>query len=485
MPLGYLIRVLYARELSLEDYGVFYGLFGFFAFFAFLRNWGMNGAVNYFANKYLVSKDYGKVKTLFWFNQLFQVCLSVIITMIIWFSKDLIVYYLYPNEENFVSILSIFMFFWIINTVLNTNTIFLTIFQNQKASGFFNTLNLLFVFGVSIVLLWLQKDGFLVPPLAYLSAMIAVIFFSLFYLFFKYKEYLFFPKLYLGWDLFRELINYSNSMVTAGIAGIIFFSTDKLIVQYFEGAEKVAIYVTAVATATLLMSLVTPFFKVLQPVLTKMWHKKQEKELSLLVSSVFNNYLIAILPLVLSFFVFADSFILAVYGEKFIESAILIQIMVFGILVTGANSFAAVVLGGIGQPKILSKTALVSGVLNLTMSVTLIHVWGIKGVAIATLTAYLLNFLLRISYIMKQISVNANYGNNLKVVFSALVFVICMWILKENLAYSYSAIKVINFLLNAFLAFIVSLLLYVLCLRQLNVLTKEKFVYLKSLIRKN
>ena len=82
IPLSFFVRMIYARNLTLVDYGLFYGLFAFFGFFGFLRDWGLTSATNYFANKYIVHNNKSKVKALLFINWGFRLFMSIVIGLV-------------------------------------------------------------------------------------------------------------------------------------------------------------------------------------------------------------------------------------------------------------------------------------------------------------------------------------------------------------------------------------------------------------------
>ena len=100
IPLSFFVRMIYARNLTLVDYGLFYGLFAFFAFFNFLRDWGLTSATNYFANKYIVHNKKSKIKTLFFLDWGFKLFMSIAIGIILYFLKGVIASGIYKNEGN-------------------------------------------------------------------------------------------------------------------------------------------------------------------------------------------------------------------------------------------------------------------------------------------------------------------------------------------------------------------------------------------------
>lgn len=482
IPITYGIRVIYAQNLTLEDFGIFYGLFGFFAIFGFFRNWGMNSAVVYFVNKYYAEERNDKIKTLFWFNQIVQFALSLIIGLLLFLFKGIIFSTFYPLEQNISSIFTLFILYWIISTIYNTNSIFLTIFQNQKANAFLHISYFFLVLVISILFIFLKVRNYIIPTLAYLASSIAIVLISLFYILTKYKKVLLLPKLYINKDLFKEVFRYSNSMIIAGVAGTLLVASDKVIIQYFAAAENVAIYTVAFSTALLLTLFVSPIQRVISPIIANKWHIKKVNIIENIMSSLLNNYLLFVLPLVLSFFIFADNFILAVYGSKFIESSLILRILAFGALIITINSFIGIILKSTGKPKVYSKIVVITGICNVILSILLINFWGIIGVAIATLFSSLMKLILLVKLVIKYISLKIDFLNNAKIVLSSLIFLVISLLLKNTLYHIYTDIRIINFLINCIIILGLAAIVYLLCLVILKVIDRKKIIYLRNLL---
>lgn len=482
IPVTYGIRVLYARELSLEDFGVFYGLFGFFTLFGFLRNWGMNNAVIYFANKYHTEARIDKIKTLYWFNQIVQFGLSIIVGYLLFLLKEHIFTAFYPTEKNISSIFNVFILYWITFTIYSTNSIFLTIFENQKANAILNVLYFSIILLISILFFSWQYNNFIIPVLAYLAGSISIVLISSVYILTRYKKTLLKPEFYLKKDLYAEVFKYSNSIIIAGLASSLFFSTDKIVIQYFEDAEKVALYAVGFSTALLLTLFVDPLQRVLQPILANKWHLKKIKAIEIIMSSILNNYLMLILPLVLSFFIFADNFVIAVYGEQFLPASLILKVLVLCVLIITINSFHGIVLSSIGKPKTLSKIVVISGIGNLTLSILLINIWGILGVAIATIVSSIIKLFLLFSAVRKIFSFKIDLLNNLKIIFSSLLFLASSLFLKNTIYQIYTDKLFLNFLINCLIIFCLSSVVYIIALKILKIITREKIKFFYELV---
>lgn len=481
IPIGYFARILYASNLSVEDYGIFFGFTGFFAFFGFLRNWGIGGASVYFVNKYLAKGETNKVKTLFFFNQGFQFFMSLIIAGLLFFFNDWIFETFYPNEENIRSMFNLYLLIWIANTVFDTSEVFMRIFQNQFASAFIKFIKQGFIYLASWIL-FQEMVSHIAPLSAHLLVTVFIAIVTLVYLLKKHYTTLIKPKLYLKKDLFVEVIKYSNILVIAGLANTVFRSTDTVMVQYFLGAVDVAFYTTAMSTAMLLTMFITPLGLVLQPLVAKLWHEEKKEQVSQILSLLLNNFLIVVLPLALFFALFAENFILAIYGERFLNSVPLIQVLSLAVVVQGMNQIFSSVVPALGRPKDLRRIVIQVGVFNIIGNLVLINLIGTLGVVITTILSFLCNGFLIIRVVLQEVKINFDLKNNLKIILSALFFIIFAYFLKQVMYYEYTEMKPVNFLLNGSMIFLVSGMFYAVVLLLSGTVNRVTIKELRELI---
>src|SRR5258708_3171750 len=78
---AYLIRILFSRTLSIENYGLFYAVFGLIGMITTYSDLGFGYSVVYYLPKYIKSKEYSKAWNVFIHGQFISLSVSVIISM--------------------------------------------------------------------------------------------------------------------------------------------------------------------------------------------------------------------------------------------------------------------------------------------------------------------------------------------------------------------------------------------------------------------
>ena len=61
--LGYALKFIFARNLDVEEIGLFYSVLGFVSFFIFFRDIGLSESLIYFIPRFIVEKAKSKIKS--------------------------------------------------------------------------------------------------------------------------------------------------------------------------------------------------------------------------------------------------------------------------------------------------------------------------------------------------------------------------------------------------------------------------------------
>ncbi len=473
------LRSLYANKLTLVDYGLLYGLIAFFNTLIIVREFGINYATSYFAQKYIVKDRPSKVKTLYLFNLAFQFTVGIVLVALLFLLRGWIITHFYHNEGHINMLFMAFLFWWLVRSIHDTNITFFNTCQEQKYAKLFEFLEWAMVIGFSLAGFALLAD-YRVPAVAFLLSIVIVAVFSSLLLIMKYRHYLASP-LYRKKDIFNGVFRLAFMILPAMIAILFLAQTDMLAIQYFSGAEDVAYYSSAFGLASILLVFVGPLITILSPLVTNLWHKKDKEELSRLLSFIFNHLLIIILPLALFFFVFSDSLILFLLGAKFLPASIVLKILCFFFVIKIIWTLLLNTLWALGKPENTYLLLMVGAALNIVLSVAAIHFFGIIGVAIGTSLSYLIMMFMCIKKMNQYIPLRINFTTNTKIVVSSLVFILMSVLLKGRINV-FPAAGPVGPLLDAATIFLFAGLLYLALLFILRVLSKEKLVQLKKLV---
>lgn len=130
-PLGYIIKMTLARDLSVAEFGLFYGIISLITLLSALNDLGGTETLNYFLPKYIIKKEYGKVKYILWLIFKLQIFSSLAIIAIIFAFSDAIAT-LHFKDIAAVEILQIMSLFFLGNNILHICSALFSATQNTK-----------------------------------------------------------------------------------------------------------------------------------------------------------------------------------------------------------------------------------------------------------------------------------------------------------------------------------------------------------------
>jgi O-antigen/teichoic acid export membrane protein len=78
-PIGYILKIIFSYNLTIEELGVLYGVISLVGLLTVYHDLGMTESLNYFLPKYIVKKDWARVKSLMSYALIAQVVSSIII----------------------------------------------------------------------------------------------------------------------------------------------------------------------------------------------------------------------------------------------------------------------------------------------------------------------------------------------------------------------------------------------------------------------
>ncbi|MEZ4195106.1 MAG: flippase [Candidatus Paceibacterota bacterium] len=189
------------------------------------------------------------------------------------------------------------------------------------------------------------------------------------------------------WSIFKQLMNDSWPFLFAGFFSYIYARIDQVMLQQYLGSTSVGLYDVAVRISNiwsfipaLIISSVFPAL-VSAKKISRLSYLQRYRALTILVMAI-------TLAVTLFVFIFARPIILILFGEKFIESIILLQIYIW--------SGAVGILGILVQQYLITENkgrihlylTLTGALINISLNLFMIPRYGAVGAAISTLFSY-------------------------------------------------------------------------------------------------
>jgi len=399
-PLGYFIRVMYSRTLSIEMFGLFYAIMAILGVFTIFNDLGFGYSISYFVPKYLKKKKHQKVWNLYKYNQIVEVSMSVVISIILILSSKWLAsnYFKVPGSEN---ILYIFIIYFISNSFLSSINKFFTGLQQEVnySSIMFTRLLLSLVF--SVLFLLFDSPNVLNFAISWAVANIAT---ALIYNFLLHKKNKLIARA-VTWDkrLFQLMLNYAVPTLLATSLHLVIVYTDTLLLTLFRNLKEVGIYNIVFPLATVSGIFISPLNKLFLPLVSHLMEGQGEKV------ALLTNTILKIIPLAASYFalfimMFPSSLVALLFGQKwvgFIETPVII--FSFGYIISLVSSYLTTVVNGIGKVRQRLKISSFIVIVNVALSVKLISMYGVIGAVIANSVVYLLSIILMGKIIKSEI----------------------------------------------------------------------------------
>jgi O-antigen/teichoic acid export membrane protein len=123
----------------------------------------------------------------------------------------------------------------------------------------------------------------------------------------------------------------------------------------------------------------------------------------------------------------------AVYGKNFLESAGVFNL--FLLLITSRLLFPQTVLIALKKTRILMTASLLELILNIGLSLLLVNIWGIRGVALATVIAYYFERAFLMTYTRQVVGIPASQYMDVKKHFTWSAILLLAYLCAELLIY--------------------------------------------------
>lgn len=425
--LGYLIRLLLTRQLSVADYGLFYALFAFVSFFILFRDLGFGSAIVKFMPEFGAKKQYKKLKSMLVFTfriQLIFVLLSIIFLTIFsnWFA-------LHIFHQPVSYLIKIFSFILFADLVLVFER---CVFQGNQKMLLLSLTNFLRVFLILILLFFfkplnIEKTIFIFVLAPILTALIlSPKIYSLVRPLLKYKT-----KITKG--LKKQIIKFSLPVFFGLIAYMILGYTDTIMLTMFRSLEEVGLYQVALPTSRLLFVFTAALTSILFPLSSELWSSDKKEKLKLILEKMIKFSFVLILPALLIMLSFPKLVLNLFFGSQYIQAYLGLQILSLTSIFFLLRGIMGTTLAGIGKPILNTKAAVIMALSNVIINLLLIPHYGILGAATATLLSFMIGFAITLNYTKRYVQISFPVKSIFKSLVNSLIVLFLIYKLKAIL----------------------------------------------------
>ncbi len=382
---AYGTRVVLARGLGPEQYGLFTAVFTFVIFFLFFRDWGFDVSLVKHITDFLVAKKYDEIKTAIVWTYSVQFVISLLFGVVFFLAAPWLGEHYFKNPQA-VFLLKV-MCWYVVSSLLFL--VLKNIFQAFQKSVLYSSID----FAKNIVVLMIVGVGFYfglgVWSVVWAYVFVGPILFLLYALplfrsfaFFKYNV------LREG-KIFRQISVFAIPIFFSSVGGSVIAYVDTLFLTYFRSLAEVGVYNVVLPTAMVFLFFSSSLNSVLFPLVAELRAKNDLRRLKEGLKLAHRYTFLVILPVLLSFLVFGYDFLRLFFGEAYVSGTMAFQILLIGVLFYTVASINNMTITATGKPRQVTKIILISALINGGLNLLLIPRYGIVGAAWATFVGYL------------------------------------------------------------------------------------------------
>lgn len=401
--LGYIFRLLIARELGASSYGLVYGIIALFGIFSLLMSLGLESSLVKHIAEFRAKNKPEKIKGSILIVLFSKLLLSAFICGALILLSDTIAadYFNTPEASILIKIYAIgFIFSAVIGTLKAS-------FQGFQSMRYYSSTDFVKSVIVLLITIPLLILGFkeMAPIIGF--ALTFTIFLPLIYLPLLIKKV--FPeflriKAELTKSLTKKLFRFGIPITLVGLATLIFGYTDTVILIYFRSLKEVGLYNAAFPTMKLIGVIGIAITSVVFPISSELWANNRKEQLGKGLGILYKYVLIVTFPIALLMFLFPEIILGILFGGEFRPAGNVLRILAVGYFLHTLTVVNNSTLSGIGKPKEVSKIMLSGAGMNLILNLILIPIYGMEGAALSTLIAFVLILILSTMKIRDHIS---------------------------------------------------------------------------------
>jgi len=426
--LGYFFRLILARTLSIEEFGLFFAVFGFLNMLYGFKTFGVGSAYVRFLGEYKEKKMHRETKNLVLFYVFIQLIIFGVISIVLLLLSNYLSINYFKTEKAFwplIILTATFFFSIFIST-------FRGFFLGYQKMDFYSGIEFFQTAAAIVFTLIFFKLGidFLAPSYAYLVSFLLVSLWS-FFLFLRLFP-IFKIKMKKDFIVFKKLVKFTIPVTIGAIASSLIASEDTIILTYFRSLKEVALYSVAMPTVSMMRYFPKALSIVIFPISTQLYFKDKNK-LSETITQIYKYLFILIVPMSFIVFSFSREILNIFFGENFVEAATSMSILAVSMVFSTIYVINQNILIGVDKPKVYVKVLFIEAGICTLLDLILIPKFGIIGAAITSLISAICLLFFTSLEIRKYVNNKIPWGSWIKTIAVGLITVGLIYILKKNI----------------------------------------------------
>lgn len=379
----YLYRIIIAKNLGVEAYGLFSIAFSIFLLFSTIGTLSLDRGLLRFISYYKAKNETGNIREIIKKALIIETIIGILLFLLLYFISKPISIYIFHNARliPLIKIISFSIPLYLIYTII---TSYLQAIEKTVLASVVN--NIVNNLARIIFLLIFIYLGFGINSVGYSYVFSFIVVLTVIIVFSNIIKTLR-SKEKATYNMTNELIIYSIPLLGSTIISQLQGMVDTTLIGYFKGAYDAGLYNAALPIATLLIIFPVVIYPTVIQQLTKYYSKENKEGIKTLFKQIPKWMLLINLPLAALIALFPGVFINLLFGKEFLSASfsltlITIYNLLFSIYMVSFYSFEV-----IKKTKSLFIVTTSALLINLIMDIILIPKLGINGAAISILTS--------------------------------------------------------------------------------------------------
>jgi len=350
---------------------------------------------------------------------------GTIASIIFFFSSDLLANIIL-KEPSVVSVIKIASPFIILDSM---NTIILGSF---RVFGMIKKYALVLVIKTTLEIVFINY--FILSGYGLVSAIIALLITSVLTLFIM----LYFVISHAGiakpdFSVLKPYLIFGLPMIPMSLAIFVVDISDRYVVGFFLGAEKVGIYSAAYGLGVIPLVLSRYLVYVLGPTVYNFYDNGQVEKVKMYLSYSWKYLLMLSIPSAFGLSILARPILQTMTTSQFTTDGIyIIPFVVAGIVFWGSEQIFAICLYIFKRRKIFVIAFIIGAVVNFILNILLVPLYGVVAAAMTTLIAYMLITIIIGYASRRQFTFNLNFRFIVKSILASSGMALVIWLINPD-----------------------------------------------------
>ncbi|WP_318568841.1 flippase [Salinigranum marinum] len=380
--IGFVFTPILVRIISQPQYGVYASVFAAYSIVTLISKGGLFDATRKMVSEYIGDKDTisSIVST--------SLCLSVFYALIV-SSIAIIITWTGIIPDIYIP------YVWILAGLVLFRNIFAIIrgtlygLQHESIGEILKVSQRIVYSILALLLAYIGYDVFGVF-VAYVLSFVVFTGFGL-VLLFRYSSYSL-PEVADLTSYTHELVSFGGYQLIGGISALLLYKSDILLVEFYEGTTSTALYQSAIIPAEMIWFVPSAIQLAFLQHTASLW---SDDEIDKINENIKIGVKYSVLSLALfgvGLFSLAEPFLAIYFGPEYTDSSTVLQLLIIGTIFFGISRVIAPVFQATGLVKQTELITVCALVVNISLNLILIPMYGIIGAGIGTATSYVVMF---------------------------------------------------------------------------------------------